>query len=121
MKETVKQRTLRVCSLLEESKAIDIRCYDVEDLVDWSLFAVIATATSQAHLRGIINRLDQELANDEVIKILQISSNPSKTSWIVIDCGDTIIHCLLPDAREYYKLDDIWNKRESLFEMQGQL
>ena len=31
------------------------------------------------------------------------------SQWIVIDYGDTLVHVFLPEFREYYNLEDLWN------------
>ena len=32
-------------------------------------------------------------------------------NWVLIDCGDIIVHIFQQEVRDYYQLEDLWKKR----------
>ena len=46
----------------------------------------------------------------------RIEGNPD-AGWIVADCGDTVIHLLSPDQREYYDLEGLWSNGKVLLRL----
>jgi ribosome-associated protein len=41
-----------------------------------------------------------------------------ENGWIVVDCGDVVIHLFSPSRREYYRLEELWDKGKVLLRVQ---
>ena len=94
------------CRALEEKKAGDLRVIDVTALSSITNYIVIATATSEPHVRAL--RVELE-------KVLDASKNrivgvdaASESGWAVMDAFDVMVHIFTPDTRARYKLEHLW-------------
>jgi len=95
-----------VANALEELKAREVREIDVRGKTGITDFIVIATGTSNRHVKAI---------SDEVIKQAKaIGAAPLGTEgeregeWVLVDLGDVVVHVMLPRVREFYGLERLW-------------
>ncbi len=108
-----KQALARQCALCaaraaDEKKATDILVQDVRELVSITDYFVIVTAANSRQVEAIIDEIEEALREQMHIK-------PSHTedsrdgSWSLLDYGDVVVHVFMPEAREYYRLEELWN------------
>ena len=108
-----KQAFARQCALCaaraaDEKKATDILVQDVRELVSITDYFVIVTAANSRQVEAIIDEIEEALREQMHIK-------PSHTedsrdgSWSLLDYGDVVVHVFMPEAREYYRLEELWN------------
>lgn len=94
------------CRVMDEKKAGDLVVLDVSQQSSITDFLVIATATSQPHLRALRVELEKALDGAGVRLVGMDSSQES--GWMVIDAFDVMIHLFLADVRERYGLERLW-------------
>ena len=58
-----------------------------------------------------------ETAKQKYELLGKIEGNPSG-GWMLVDLGDIIIHLFSPDQRDYYQLEQLWNKGKILLHLQ---
>lgn len=93
---------------LEDIKAKDIKVMDVKHLSTLFDFIIVASADS--------SRQTKALANNVVVKVKQagghiLSTEGEETGdWVLVDCGDVIVHVMHPTARAYYNLEELWDQ-----------
>ena len=116
--EERKELTARECALIaakaaDEKKATDILVQDVRELVSITDYFVIVTAANSRQVEAIIDEIEDALREQAHIK-------PSHTedsrdgSWSLLDYGDVVVHVFMPEAREYYRLEELWNDAPTL-------
>lgn len=69
-------------------------------------YFVIATVNSTTQADACIDAVE-EAAESEGLPIVGVSGTKD-SSWILIDCGDVVVHIFTPEAREYYRLESLW-------------
>jgi ribosome-associated protein len=94
------------CRILDDKKAGDITVLDVSAQSSITDYLVLATATSQPHLRAL--RIDIEKALDLAKVHLVGVEMAQESGWLVIDAFDVMIHLFLADTRERYGLERLW-------------
>ncbi|HTH48056.1 MAG TPA: ribosome silencing factor [Candidatus Limnocylindria bacterium] len=94
--------------LAENRKAENVVVLDVRKLSSITDFFVIATGSSEPHLRAIESEIMDQLQEAHGIKP-QITEGTAKTNWIVADFFDVIIHLMKTDVRERYDLEGLWS------------
>jgi ribosome-associated protein len=96
-----------IVAALEDMKAHDIKTLDVRGLTDVADFMIIASGTSDRHVRSVAERV--------VEKTKAAGFRPhgvegrQDSDWVLIDLSDIIVHVMLPRSREFYGLEKLWD------------
>ncbi len=111
--KTASRELLRICCVaLDEKKAGDLRVFDVSEQSSITDFLVLATATSEPHLRAM--RIELEKAVDaSKTRIVGIDA-AHDSGWVVVDLFDVMVHLFLPDRRSLYSLERLWKDAAEL-------
>jgi ribosome-associated protein len=94
------------CRALDEKKAGDLRVLDVRGLSSITEFLVIATATSEPHVRAL--RVELEKALDGSKSHIVGIETARESGWAVMDAFDVMIHIFAPEMRARYGLEKLW-------------
>jgi ribosome-associated protein len=94
------------CRVLDDKKAGDLAVLDVSVQSSITDYLVIATATSEPHLRALRTELEKALDTNHIHLVGMETAQES--GWMVIDAFDVMIHLFLADARERYGLERLW-------------
>lgn len=94
------------CRALDEKKAGDLRVLDVSAQSSITDFLVLATGTSEPHLRSL--RVELEKAIDASANRIIGMETAQESGWIVVDCFDVMVHLFTAEARAKYGLENLW-------------
>ncbi|MEY2625333.1 MAG: hypothetical protein RL412_1108 [Pseudomonadota bacterium] len=94
---------------LSDMKAVDVRVLDVRGMSDVADFMVIASGTSDRHLRSIADRVVQ-MAKASGQRPLGVEGE-QQGEWVLVDLPDVMVHIMLPRTREFYQLEHLWEPR----------
>jgi ribosome-associated protein len=104
-------RSKKLVALVEQAladlKAVDMRTLDVSGLTSITDYMVIASGTSDRHVRSIADHL-LETAKDAGADILGVEGH-EYGEWVLVDLTDVVVHIMLPRVRDFYKLENLWN------------
>ena len=106
--ENMTSRELAVAAarLMDDQKAEDILILDMEGVCNFTSFFVIATASSSPQLRAMGGRIRRDM-RDRGFRPTGIAGVDS-ASWLVLDYADLVIHVFSAEARDYYRLENLW-------------
>ncbi len=91
---------------LEDKKAGDLRVLDVSAQSSITDFLVLATGTSEPHLRALRVELEKVIdASGTRIVGMELAQ---ESGWLVIDAFDVMVHLFLPEPRGKYQLERLW-------------
>jgi ribosome-associated protein len=98
---------LRICcQALDDKKAGDLRVFDVSEQSSITDYLVLATATSEPHLRAM--RVELEKAVDaSKTRIVGIDA-AHDSGWVVVDLFEVMVHLFLLERRSHYGLELLW-------------
>jgi ribosome-associated protein len=96
-----------VIDALDDMKALDVRFLDVRGLTDIADFMVIASGTSDRHVRSVAQRV-VEKAKEAGFRPHGVEGQQD-ADWVLIDLNEMIVHVMLPRAREFYGLEKLWD------------
>jgi ribosome-associated protein len=102
-----KKLALLCRDLAENKKAENIAVLDVRKLSSVTDYFVIATGSSEPHLRAITNEIKDNLREDYDLRPRAIEGD-LRTPWQVLDFFDVIVHVMREDVREKYDLEGLW-------------
>ena len=90
---------------LDDKKAVEIRVLELGQISSVADFLVIATGTSEPHLRALRIALEQAL--DEA-GVSSRSESQRDSGWTVVDAFDVLFHVFREDIRKSYALEALW-------------
>lgn len=93
---------------LTEKKADNIRVYDVQSKTDYTDVIVVCEGSADVHNKAIASHL-VDMAKEHKLHVLS-KEGVDNGQWILIDIGDLIVHIFLPETRDFYKIDDLFEK-----------
>jgi len=93
--------------LAENRKAENLTILDVRKISGITDYFVIASGTSEPHLRAIVDEITEKLRTEHSIRP-RATDGSVQTSWVVLDFFDVIVHVMRPDVRERYDLEALW-------------
>jgi len=91
----------------DNKKAENIAVLDVRKLSSVTDFFVIATGTSQPHLRAIVEGITSKLRDEHDLRPARTDGMISG-DWVVMDFFDVIVHVMHTEARARYDLEGLW-------------
>jgi ribosome-associated protein len=91
----------------DNRKAENTVILDVRDLSSVTDYFVIASGTSEPHLRAIVDEITDRLRDDYDLRPLR-KDGSMQGAWVVLDFFDVIVHVMRADARERYDLEGLW-------------
>ena len=100
------------CRALEEKKAGDLRVIDVSALSSITNYLVVATATSEPHVRALRVELEKALDASKT-RIIGIET-ASESGWAVMDAFDVMVHLFTAEKREHYRLEHLWRDADEV-------
>jgi len=91
---------------LEAHKARDLVVLDLRGLCDATDFFIIATGTSDTHVRALAESVVEELrlGGERPHHIEGLSGG----RWVLLDFVDFVVHVFHPSLREFYQLERLW-------------
>jgi ribosome-associated protein len=91
---------------LGDLKAREIRVMDVRRITPVTDFMIIASGTSDRHVRSIADRV-VERATAAGCAPLGVEGQDAG-EWVLVDLQDVVVHIMLPRVRDFYKLENLW-------------
>jgi ribosome-associated protein len=101
-----------ICVALDDKKAGDIRVLRVSEQSSITDYLVIATGTSEPHLRAL--RVELEKVIDASGTRIVGMDTGIHSGWLVIDAFDIMVHIFTPENREKYSLENLWKDAEEI-------
>lgn len=96
-----------ILSSLEDDKALEIVSIDLRGKSEMADDMIIASGRSTRHVSAIAEHLADRLKTtlDRRCRI----EGKEAADWVLIDCGDAVVHLFRPEVREFYQLEKMWS------------
>ena len=98
-----------VLKTLDRKLAENIECLRVTDVTTLADYFVIATGTSNIHVRSLSDELEVKMS-EAGFEPMSVTGKAS--GWILLDYGDIMIDIFTQDQREHYDLERLWADAE---------
>lgn len=95
-----------VTQALEDMKGQQIRVLDVRGKTPLTDFMVIASGTSNRHVKALADSVAIK-ARESGVQPLGVEGEDGQ-EWVLVDLNDVIVHVMLPKVRDFYNLEKLW-------------
>jgi ribosome-associated protein len=94
---------------LEDVKAQDIKVFNTTHLTSLFDRVVVASGTSNRQTKALANSVREKVkeAGGDIIS----TEGDEIGEWVLVDCGDAVVHILQPALRQYYNLEEVWGDK----------
>ena len=99
----------RIAQIASDRKAVDIRVLDLRGVVSYTDFLVVCSGNTERQAKAIHDAVHQELKDDEGLLPLR-AEGVREARWILLDYLDCVLHVFTPEAREFYRLENLWGE-----------
>ena len=105
-------KSVRECAIIaaraaHDKKALDVMIQDVRELTSETDF-VIATASNSRQVNAIVDNIEDEVRRKGGMKPTHREGGAGGM-WTLLDYGEFVVHVFQPEARDYYRLEELWN------------
>jgi ribosome-associated protein len=97
---------------IDDLKANHVVILDLRGLTDATDYFVIASGTSDAHVRGIADSVMEKMGRRGMRTHHVEGLNTGR--WVLLDYVDFVIHLFHPETRSFYQLERLWGDAPEL-------
>lgn len=101
---------MRAAAILQDHKADDVVVLDLRGVTDMADYFVIASGTSDTHVRALGEHVQQGLKSDGT-RAHHVEGLP-QGRWVLLDYVDFVVHLFHPTLRRFYQLERLWSDAE---------
>ena len=102
----------RVAEIAGDKGATDVVALDVRSLVGYTDFLVICTARNERQAKAIHDDVRERMAEDG--RRPARVEGEREAEWVLLDYLDCVLHVFTPDARERFRLEQLWGEAAEL-------
>jgi len=92
-----------------DTKAMDVIELDLRGILGYTDYFVIATGNTDRQTKAIHDRIHLGLKNEHGLLPRRVEG-VSEARWILMDYLDVVVHVFTPEAREFYRLEQLWGE-----------
>jgi ribosome-associated protein len=96
-----------VAGYAADVKAIDPVELDLRDVLGYTDYFVIATGNTDRQTKAIHDRIHEGMKKEHGVLPRRVEGL-AEARWILMDYLDVVVHIFTPDAREFYRLEQLW-------------
>ncbi|NTX31276.1 ribosome silencing factor [Burkholderia pyrrocinia] len=106
-----------IVDALEDVKAQDIKVFNTSHLTELFDRVVVASGTSNRQTKALASSVRDKVkeAGGDIVS----SEGEETGEWVLVDCGDAVVHILQPALRQYYNLEEIWGDKPVRMKLGG--
>jgi ribosome-associated protein len=108
-KKDVQKLQRAIVDGLEDVKAIDIQVFNTEHLSPLFERVMIASGTSNRQTKALASSVRDAVRGAGFPKPRM--EGEENGEWIIVDCGQAVVHIMQPAIRQYYHLEDLWGDK----------
>lgn len=91
--------------VMDDKKAMDLRALDMRGASSITNYVLLATATSEPHMKALANELEKTLKDMGIVAKREFGTG---SGWFVVDAFDFMAHIFLTEQRDNYRMESLW-------------
>ncbi len=107
------EQARRIAALAQEKLAKNVVILDMRPLATYTDFFVLCTGGNPRQTKAILDEVVGTLKRESRL-LARAVEGQAESSWIIVDYLDVVLHIFTPDARAYYRLEELWGEVPSV-------
>ncbi|NRA87104.1 MAG: ribosome silencing factor [Rhizobiales bacterium] len=95
-----------IVDTLDQNKAEDIVSINLIGKTSLADYMIIASGGSARHVSALADYVNKALKEKGNIEVS--IEGLAHSDWVLLDCGDIIVHIFRPEVRDFYALEKMW-------------
>lgn len=116
MTNTILDSAHKLVTALEDKKGENILLLDIHEVASFADYFIICSGTSDRMLNALADVV-HDTAKTKTDMRVRIEGKADH-GWVVVDCGDIVVHLFSPSQREYYHLEELWERGKVILRLQ---
>lgn len=108
-KKNIQKLQRAIVDGLEDVKGQDIQVFNTEGLSPLFERVIVACGTSNRQTKALAASVRDAVREAGFDKPRM--EGEENGEWIIVDCGQAVVHVMQPSIRQYYRLEDIWGEK----------
>ena len=109
VKKDIQKLQRAIVDGLEDVKAQDIQVFDTEHLSALFERVIVASGTSNRQTKALAASV-RDAVRDAGFGKPRLEGE-ANGEWIIVDCGQAVVHIMQPSFRQYYHLEELWGEK----------
>ena len=101
---SLEEKLKKIVELKKNKTGQEIKIYDLQGKSPFFDYSIICTGSSSRNIDAIATDIKKGLEDVKSIEGLQ------ECNWVLIDSGDILISIFNKDARDFYQLDEFYQR-----------
>ena len=101
------EQARRIAALAQEKLAKDVVILDMQRVCSYTDYFVVCTGGNPRQTKAIWDEVHERMKADNGVAP-RSTEGTTESTWIVGDYVDVVLHVFTPEAREFYRLEDLW-------------
>ena len=102
------EQARRIAALAQEKLAKDVVILDMQRVCSYTDYFVVATGANPRQTKAIWDEVHGRLKHDDD-RLPRSVAGETEATWIVADYLDVVLHVFTPEARGFYRLEELWD------------
>lgn len=103
----------RIAAIVDDKQGEQIVAVDVRELVGYTDYLLIATARNERLAKAIHDQVRLQLKRESGLLPAR-SEGEDEARWVLLDYLDCVLHLMVPEMRERYRLERLWGEGQPL-------
>jgi ribosome-associated protein len=102
----------RLAAIADDKQGTDIVVLDMRELVGYTDYLVLASARNERLAKAIADEARLQLKAEGLLPAR--AEGEREARWILLEYLDAVMHVFVPEARELYRLEQLWGEAPRL-------
>ena len=105
---TSTEQARRIAAVAQEKLARDVVILDMKPVCTYTDYFVVATGNNPRQTKAIWDEVHGRLKSENGL-LPRSTEGAVESTWIIGDYVDVVLHVFTPEAREFYRLEELWD------------
>jgi len=102
------EQARRIAALVQDKLARDVVILDMRPVCTYTDYFVVCTGGNPRQAKGIWDEVHGRLKHENDLLPRSVEG-ATESTWIIADYLDVVLHVFTPEARAFYRLEDLWD------------